>query len=119
MFDLMLRFGLLDQLRGVAVVQKVVKRKLPTTTNPKPAKILTTDPGSTKYMIQWRKKTTKKNKTWDGDGYAVIKELENGACEISIKNSDGKPMGKRVFTATPNLDDVISVGPYELELDEK
>lgn len=104
---------------GVAVVQKVVKRKLPTTTNPKPAKILTTDPGSTKYMIQWRKKTTKKNKTWDGDGYAVIKELENGACEISIKNSDGKPMGKRVFTATPNLDDVISVGPYELELDEK
>ena len=97
-------------IRGVAVVQKVVKRKLPTTTNPKPAKILTTDPGSTKYVIQWRKKTSKKNKTWDGDGYAVIKQLENGACEISIKNSDGKPMGKRVFTATPNLDDVISVG---------
>ena len=100
MFDLMLRFGLLDQLRGVAVVQKVVKRKLPTTTNPKPAKILTTDPGSTKYMIQWRKKTTKKNKTWDGDGYAVIKELENGACEISIKTLMANLWEKSVYCDT-------------------
>ena len=114
----------------VSTASLVVKRKLPTISNPKAAKILTPeaknlkpsesiDFGSEKYLIQWRKRTTKKNKTWDGDGYAVIKQLENGTWQMSIKNSDGKPMCKRIFNATPNLEDIISVGPYELELDEK
>ncbi|EMG49407.1 hypothetical protein G210_5820 [Candida maltosa Xu316] len=78
----------------------------------------TTDAKTQKYIIQWRKKTNKKNKTWDGDGHAIIKYLENGGCELSAKTNDGKSLGKKSFTTIPDFDEVISIGGHELELDE-
>ncbi|RCK54719.1 DNA repair and recombination protein RDH54 [Candida viswanathii] len=72
-----------------------------------------------KYIIQWRKKTTKKNKTWDGDGDATIHHLESGGCDVTAKNSDNKSLGKRTFNVLPDFEEVISLGTFEIELDEK
>ena len=65
------------------------------------------------------KENYKKNKTWDGDGHATIHHLENGGCEIFAKNSDNKSLGKRSFNVLPNFEEVISLGTFEIELDEK
>ncbi|KAI5960080.1 RDH54 [Candida pseudojiufengensis] len=73
---------------------------------------------SEKYIVQWRRKTNKKNKSWDGDGQAIIKYLESG-CEITLKSSDGKPMSKKKFIQLPNFNDVIAISVYEIMLDEK
>ncbi|KAK6895529.1 DNA repair and recombination protein RDH54 [Candida tropicalis] len=92
------------------------------TTNPPIKKSRPSTPNGSnieKYIIQWRKKTTKKNKTWDGDGHATIHHLENGGCEIFAKNSDNKSLGKRSFNVSPNFEEVISLGTFEIELDEK
>jgi len=78
----------------------------------------TSDLTGVKWTIQWRKKTTKKNKNWDGDGFATIKSTAFG-CEIIVKNSDGKVMSKKSFNLDPDLDDVIPIGMYEIVLDEK
>ncbi|KAI3404330.2 RDH54 [Candida oxycetoniae] len=72
----------------------------------------------TKYIVQWRKKTNKKNKSWDGDGKATVKLVSQG-CEIVLKNSDGKIMSKKTFNQLLNLNDVIPIGLYEIILDEK
>ena len=71
-----------------------------------------------KYLIQWRKKTTKKNKSWDGDGSALIKFSGLG-CEILVKNTDGKVMSKKKFDKLPDLSEVIPIGVFEIFLDEK
>ncbi|KAG5419060.1 RDH54 [Candida metapsilosis] len=76
------------------------------------------DSSAVKWSIQWRKKTNKKNKNWDGDGFATVKTTAFG-CEIVMKNSDGKVMSKKSFNSGPDLDDVIPIGMYEIILDEK
>ncbi|KAI5967770.1 RDH54 [Candida theae] len=85
----------------------------------KRAKSETTDDSSiSRWTIQWRKKTNKKNKSWDGDGFATVKSTAFG-CEMVVKNSDGKVMSKKSFNSGPDLDDVIPIGGYEIILDEK
>lgn len=76
------------------------------------------DSSGMKWTIQWRKKTNKKNKNWDGDGFATIRSTTFG-CEITIKNSDGKVLSKKTFNLDPDLDDVVPIGMYEIILDEK
>ncbi|KAG7661636.1 RDH54 [[Candida] subhashii] len=79
-----------------------------------------TESSHDKYLVQWRKRTTKKNKTWDGDGYATIVVAANtNQVMISLRSQDGKPMGKKQFNSLPNLDEVIVIGGYEFEIDEK
>ncbi|KAI5952263.1 RDH54 [Candida jiufengensis] len=100
-----------------------LKRQINTTINNsiiKKAKSTEVTGSSTteKYIVQWRRKTNKKNKSWDGDGQAIIKYLESG-CEIILKGSDGKPMSKKKFLQLPDFGDVIAISVYEIILDEK
>ncbi|CAK7903885.1 DNA repair and recombination protein Rdh54p [[Candida] anglica] len=66
------------------------------------------------YIVQWRKKTTKKNKTWDGDGYIVF----NGS-SITFKCDVKGTRQYRAMGSVPrkNIDGIISIGSYEIEVD--
>ncbi|CAK9439726.1 uncharacterized protein LODBEIA_P38260 [Lodderomyces beijingensis] len=75
-------------------------------------------PADGKYIVQWRRKTNKKNKSWDGDGRASIK-FNDPSCEILLKNSDGKVLSRKNFNQAPDLSDVIPIGMFEIFLDEK
>ncbi|KSA00862.1 uncharacterized protein AC631_03397 [Debaryomyces fabryi] len=66
------------------------------------------------YMVQWRKFTNKKNKTWDGDGLIVVSDSGiTFKCDVK-GNGNYKQMGKTSKTKT---DGIITVGSYELEID--
>lgn len=68
------------------------------------------------FSVLWRKKTAKKNKTWDGDGIAVIQ----GDSIVFKVDSDGTGKYKvqcRGSMSKKNADGIISIGSYELELD--
>ncbi|ANZ77127.1 BA75_04283T0 [Komagataella pastoris] len=66
--------------------------------------------------VLWRKKTLKKNKTWDGDGVLVITADQlvfkcdpQGGSNLREQGRRSKPL--------KGLDGVISIGNYEIELD--
>lgn len=62
-----------------------------------------------KYIVQWRKVTNKKIKTWDGDGTLVI---DGDSSLLYIDNKClTKPIGK--------FEGIIKVGGYEIEIDCK
>lgn len=66
------------------------------------------------YVVQWRKYTNKKNKSWDGDGYIAV-----SSSGITLKgdthgNGNHKLMGK---TSNTNIDGLIKFGSYEAEVD--
>lgn len=66
------------------------------------------------YMVQWRKFTNKKNKTWDGDGIIVVND--SGIifkCDVK-GNGNYKQMGKTLKRKTEGI---ISIGSYEVEID--
>ncbi|ODQ67091.1 hypothetical protein NADFUDRAFT_49534 [Nadsonia fulvescens var. elongata DSM 6958] len=65
------------------------------------------------YGVLWRKKTGKKNKTWDGDGIiAVEKNL------AQLKSLEGKPLGKSVrFLNRLCEGESLSIGSYETEVE--
>ncbi|WEJ93861.1 helicase [Yamadazyma tenuis] len=60
-----------------------------------------------RFMVQWRKVTNKKNKTWDGDGIIDVK-----GSSITAK-IDGRTITKII----PRTDGIFKVGGYELEVD--
>lgn len=67
----------------------------------------TNSSNKTKYIVQWRKVTNKKIKTWDGDGTLVI---DGDTSLLHIDNKFlTKPIGK--------FDGIIKVGSYEIEID--
>lgn len=64
--------------------------------------------------VQWRKQSTKKNKSWEGDGYVLV--LEN---EVLLKadtkgNGTFKVMGRSTNT---NTSGIMVLGQYEAEVD--
>lgn len=66
------------------------------------------------YMVQWRKFSNKKNKTWDGDGLIVVSDSGiTFKCDVK-GNGNYKQMGKTSKTKT---DGIIAIGSYELEID--
>ncbi|OWB81823.1 ATPase activity protein [[Candida] boidinii] len=69
---------------------------------------------SGKYNILWRKKSTKKNKTWDGDGYMI---LEADSKSALVKNEDGITLGKLKKLGPFIFESTFSVGGYEIEVD--
>lgn len=66
------------------------------------------------YLVQWRKRSNKKNKSWEGDGYIVV-SLSSIVLKIEQKNSY-KVVGR---TSTVNTDGVIRLGLYEAEIDSE
>lgn len=68
------------------------------------------------YVVQWRKKTAKKNKTWEGDGILMIDE--HGSTFQLDQGKDGKTK-KFSGSYAIKLDGLISIGVYELAIDYK
>lgn len=77
-------------------------------------KIAKLQPGTKEYIVQWRKKTAKKNKTWDGDGLITF----NGST-ITFKCDFSGNEKYRVVGSIPrrSIEGTISIGAYELEVD--
>lgn len=70
---------------------------------------------SNKYFeVLWRKVTTKKNKTWDGDGILIVSS--DGM--VTLENSDGKQITKSRSKPSDTFDPdyLIKVGFYEVEI---
>lgn len=64
------------------------------------------------YSVQWRKRSNKKNKSWEGDGYIVV-SYSSIILKIVHKNSY-KAVGR---TSKMITDGVILLGMYEAEID--
>lgn len=71
------------------------------------------DPTEMCYNVLWRKKTGKKHKTWDGDGILVVTGTSG-----SLKDMDGKDLGKATKIAASNLKpgDELSFGGKDVEV---
>ncbi|KAK6464988.1 P-loop containing nucleoside triphosphate hydrolase protein [Scheffersomyces coipomensis] len=78
-----------------------------------------------RYTVQWRKRTNKKNKTWDGDGYIVVHQHEtsDNSYIINFKNLETNQSIKKSFNNINDIDEflssVIVIGQIELEVDYK
>lgn len=66
------------------------------------------------YIVQWRKKSSKKNKTWDGDGI-----INYDGSTITFKcDTKGNDKFKTMGSITrKSIEGLISIGSYELEVD--
>ncbi len=81
--------------------------------NPTPPQTPPTDANGNYYTVLWRKYTTKKNKTWDGDGVLAV---VNGYGTLTDSDS-GKELGKGVCNRPLLPGSALSVGGKELEID--
>ncbi|KAJ4288618.1 helicase [Kalmusia sp. IMI 367209] len=80
---------------------------------PPPPPPSSADPNESYYTVLWRKYTTKKNKTWDGDGVlAVI-----GGLAVLTNSDTGKELGRGACNRSLQPGYVISMGGKELEID--
>lgn len=70
----------------------------------------------TTYSVVWAKKSTKKHKTWDGDGFLEITEKS-----VKLTDENGKYIESTVIFKSLELDEGsrIDVGSKEVELQEK
>lgn len=66
------------------------------------------------YTVLWRKPTTKKNKTWDGDGVLAV---VNGVGTLTDSDS-GKDLGKGACNRPLLSGSQLSIGGKELEIDD-
>ncbi|KAF2431392.1 hypothetical protein EJ08DRAFT_185870 [Tothia fuscella] len=64
------------------------------------------------YTVLWRKFTTKKNKTWDGDG--VLSVIHGYA---HLQDLDGREMGKTMWKLPLLPGSTLSVGGKDVEVD--
>ncbi|KAJ4985754.1 DNA repair and recombination protein rad54 [Stagonosporopsis vannaccii] len=82
--------------------------------NPTPPRTPSVESNGSYYTVLWRKFTTKKNKTWDGDGVLVV---ANGVGVLTDSDS-GKEMGKVVCNRPLLPGSQLSIGGKELEIDD-
>ncbi|KKY22768.1 putative dsdna-dependent atpase [Phaeomoniella chlamydospora] len=66
------------------------------------------------YQVLWRKPTTKKHKTWDGDATLIIR---NGTA-ILRDTSSGKEMGRAALDRPLLAGSTLSMAGREIEVDE-
>lgn len=73
-------------------------------------------PDKTVFTVVWGKKTTKKHKTWDGDGFLEISDKT-----ITLKNENGKYIDSTIILKSMELEEGsrIDIGCNEIELQEK
>lgn len=81
--------------------------------NPTPPQTPPIETNGSYYSVLWRKYTTKKNKTWDGDGVLVV---VNGHGVLTDSDS-GKEMGKGVCKGPLLPGSALSMGGKEIEVD--
>ncbi|CAO2652619.1 Nn.00g009020.m01.CDS01 [Neocucurbitaria sp. VM-36] len=89
------------------------RQPLNTLSNPAPAQFLPPGLDGNYYTVLWRKYTTKKNKTWDGDGVLAV---VNGYATLTDSNT-GKELGKGVCSRPLLPGSALSVGGKEIEID--
>jgi DNA repair and recombination protein RAD54B len=65
------------------------------------------------YTVLWRKYTTKKNKTWDGDGVLAV---VGGSASLTDSDT-GKELGKGACTRPLLPGSALSIGGKEVEID--
>jgi DNA repair and recombination protein RAD54B len=65
------------------------------------------------YTVLWRKYTTKKNKTWDGDGVLAV---VGGTASLTDSDT-GKELGKGACTRPLLPGSALSIGGKEVEID--
>lgn len=65
------------------------------------------------YLVQWRKRSNKKNKSWEGDGYIVVSEQD------MLLKAQQPDMSYRIIARSkkPNTEGIISIGVYEAEIE--
>jgi DNA repair and recombination protein RAD54B len=71
------------------------------------------DPNERYYTVLWRKYTTKKNKTWDGDG---VLSVINGYAVLGDSDT-GKELGKGSCSRPLLPGSALSIGGKEVEID--
>ncbi|KAF8245370.1 hypothetical protein K440DRAFT_409395 [Wilcoxina mikolae CBS 423.85] len=64
------------------------------------------------YNVLWRKKTTKKHKTFDGDGVLAV-----AGGYATLQDSSGKDLGRSMLNKKLELGDIVSLGGKEVEID--
>jgi DNA repair and recombination protein RAD54B len=89
------------------------RKPLASVTNPASPESLPDSGSGSYYTVLWRKYTTKKNKTWDGDG--VLAVIGGSA---SLTDSDtGKELGKGACNRPLLPGSALSIGGKEIEID--
>ncbi|ORY13846.1 DNA repair and recombination protein RAD26 [Clohesyomyces aquaticus] len=71
------------------------------------------DPNARYYTVLWRKYSTKKNKTWDGDGVLAIVD----SYAVLTDTDSGKELGKGPCGRPLLPGSMLSVGGKEVEID--
>jgi DNA repair and recombination protein RAD54B len=89
------------------------RQPLNTLNNPAPAQFLPPSLEGNYYTVLWRKYTTKKNKTWDGDGVLAVV----GGYATLTDSDTGKELGKGVCNRPLLPGSGLSVGGKEIEID--
>jgi hypothetical protein len=81
--------------------------------NPAPSPSVPNNGDGNYYTVLWRKYTTKKNKTWDGDGVLAVV-----GGHASLTDSDtGKEMGRGACNRPLLPGSALSIGGKEIEID--
>lgn len=89
------------------------RQPLNTLNNPAPAQFLPPGLDGNYYTVLWRKYTTKKNKTWDGDGVLAV----TGGYATLTDSETGKELGKGVCSRPLLPGSALSVGGKEIEIE--
>lgn len=64
------------------------------------------------YNVLWRKKTTKKHKTFDGDGVLAVT-----AGYAVLQDTSGKDLGRTMMKVLPAIGDLVSISGKDVEID--
>ncbi|KAL6705651.1 helicase [Coniothyrium glycines] len=89
------------------------RQPLNTLNNPAPADFLPPGLDGSYYTVLWRKYTTKKNKTWDGDGMLAVA----GGYATLTDSDTGKELGKGACNRPLLPGSSLSIGGKELEIE--
>lgn len=83
------------------------KKKQPSLPTELPVIPHTSTGTKTRYIVQWRKVTNKKNKTWNGDGTL---DVDGDVVTAKIDN-------RSITKSVPTIEGIFKIGGYELEID--
>lgn len=67
------------------------------------------------YLVQWRKRTKKKNKSWEGDGYISVTD-SGTVLKTQLPDQSFKYAARSTQTS---IEGVVSIGVYEVEVDSE
>jgi DNA repair and recombination protein RAD54B len=89
------------------------RKPLASVSNPAPSQPLPDSGNGSYYTVLWRKYSTKKNKTWDGDGVLAV---VGGSASLTDSDT-GKELGKGACNRPLLPGSALSIGGKEIEID--